>query len=73
IVNSHGVTERIENIAGLIDTPLGPMTITVGKKGSIRLNVKKGLIMTVECLEWILDLIVSETAPGPVKAPQSVF
>jgi len=66
---NHG----IENIAGLIDTPLGPMTITVGKKGSIRLNVKKGLIMTVECLEWILDLIVSETAPSPVKAPQSVF
>ena len=66
---NHG----IENVAGLIDTPLGPMTITVGKKGSIRLNVKKGLIMTVECLEWILDLIVSEKAPNPVKAPQSVF
>ena len=66
---NHG----IENVAGLIDTPLGPMTITVGKKGSIRLNVKKGLIMTIECLEWILDLIISEKAPQPSKAVQSVF
>lgn len=50
-----------------------PMTLTVGKKGSIRLNVKKGLIMTVECLEWILDLITSEKAPGPYKAQTSAF
>ena len=66
---NHG----IENVSGLIDTPLGPMTLTVGKKGSIRLNVKKGLIMTVECLEWILDLITSEKAPGPYKAQTSAF
>ncbi len=66
---NHG----IESISGLIDTPLGPMTVTVGKKGSIRLTVKKGLIMTTECLEWILELIVSENAPQPSKAPQSVF
>ncbi len=66
---NHG----IDSVSGLIDTPLGPMTITVGKKGSMRLNVKKGLVMTIECLEWILDLIMSETAPQSGKAPQSVF
>lgn len=66
---NHG----IETVAGLIDTPLGPLTVTVGKKGSIRMNVKKGLIMTVECLEWILALIKEENAPQPVKAPQSIF
>ncbi|MDD3145976.1 MAG: hypothetical protein PHD82_01630 [Candidatus Riflebacteria bacterium] len=66
---NHG----IDSVAGLIDTPLGPMTITVGKKGSIRLNVKKGLIMTIECLEWILDLITSETAPKAAGAQQPVF
>ena len=64
---NHG----IENVTGLIDTPLGPMTVSVERKGSVRLNVKKGLIMTVECLEWILNLIVSEKAPEPVKALQS--
>jgi hypothetical protein len=32
-----------------------------------------GLIMTVECLEWILDLITSEKAPGPYKAQTSAF
>ncbi|NCB37568.1 MAG: hypothetical protein EOM80_02255 [Erysipelotrichia bacterium] len=66
---NHG----IDSVAGLIDTPLGPLTITVGKKGSVRLNVKKGLIMTVECLEWILALIIEEKAPQPLKAPQSIF
>lgn len=64
---NHG----IEIVSGLIDTPLGPMTLTIGKKGSIRLNVKKGLIMTVECLEWILELITSEKMPAEkAKADQ---
>lgn len=66
---NHG----IETVAGLIDTPLGPLTITVGKKGCIRLNVKKGLIMTTECIEWILALIKEEKLPEAVKPPQSVF
>jgi len=67
---NHG----IDSVAGLVDTPLGPITITVGKKGSIRMNVKKGLIMTVECLEWILSLVRDELAPQPVKTQaQSVF
>ncbi len=66
---NHG----IDSVAGLIDTPLGPMTITVAKNGSIRLAVKKGLIMTIECLEWIISLITSDKAPQPTKGPQSVF
>ncbi|KAF1083169.1 MAG: hypothetical protein GQF41_0936 [Candidatus Rifleibacterium amylolyticum] len=66
---NHG----IESVAGLIDTPLGPLTINVGKKGSIRLNVKKGLIMTLECLDWIMSLIMDEKRPDPIKAPQSAF
>lgn len=61
---NHG----IESVAGLIETPLGPLTITVGKKGSVRLNVKKGLIMTIECLEWILALITDENAPQVAKS-----
>jgi len=65
---NHG----IETVSGLIDTPLGPMTITVGKKGCIRLNVKKGLIMTVECIEWMLALINEEKLPE-IKQPESVF
>ncbi|MBU1109362.1 MAG: hypothetical protein KKB51_21965 [Candidatus Riflebacteria bacterium] len=66
---NHG----IESVAGLIDTPLGPLTITVAKKGSIRLNVKKGLVMTLECIDWVLALIMEEKRPESVKAPQSVF
>lgn len=65
---NHG----IETVAGLIDTPLGPLTVTVGKKGSVRLNVKRGLIMTVECIEWILALIMEEKLPE-FKPVQSVF
>lgn len=65
---NHG----IETVAGMVDTPLGPMTVTVGKKGSVRLNVKKGLIMTAECIEWILALIKEEKLPE-VKQTQSIF
>ncbi len=64
---------EIDSVAGIIDTPLGPLTVTVGKKGSIRMNVKKGLIMTVDCLKWIMALIRDEKAPAPADAPQSVF
>lgn len=64
---------EIESVAGIIDTPLGPLTINVAKKGSIRLTVKKGLVMTLECLDWIMALIMDEKRPEPEKAPQSVF
>lgn len=59
IVNprNHG----LESVSGMIDTPLGPMGLTVGKKGIIRLNVKKGLLLTIECLQWIVERILHET------------
>lgn len=60
---NHG----IESVSGLVDTPLGPMTITVGRKGTIRLNVKRGFILSIDCLNWILALIREE------KPPQKVF
>jgi hypothetical protein len=66
---NHG----IDSVSGIMDTPLGPLTATVGKKGSLRLNVRKGFILTTECLEWIVSLIKEEKAPGPVNAPQSAF
>lgn len=53
---NHG----IESVAGLLDTPLGPITITVGRKGSIRLNVKRGFILTMDCLLWIVGMIRDE-------------
>ena len=57
----------IESVSGLLETPLGKLTVTVSKKGSIRLGVKKGMILTVECLEYILDSIISENGPEPIK------
>lgn len=56
---NHG----IESVAGVVFTPLGQLTLTVGRKGSLRLGVKKGFILTVECLEWLIDLIREEQAP----------
>jgi hypothetical protein len=66
---NHG----IDSVSGIMDTPLGPLTATIGRKGSIRLGVKKGFIVTVDCLEWIISLIKEEKAPEPVNAPQSAF
>lgn len=50
----------IESVSGLLETPLGKLTVTVGKKGTIRLGVKKGMILTVECLEYILDQLIEQ-------------
>lgn len=56
---NHG----IESVAGVMDTPLGQMTVTVSRKGSIRLNVEKGFVLAVECLEWLMVAILDEEAP----------
>jgi hypothetical protein len=53
---NHG----IESISGLVETPLGKMTATVSNKGVIRLGVKKGMILTTECIEYIIRLLTSE-------------
>lgn len=59
---NHG----IESVAGLVDSPLGPLTITVTRKGGLRLNVKKGFILTVDCLLWLTALIRDEQPPEAV-------
>jgi hypothetical protein len=56
---NHG----IDSVSGVVTTPLGSMTVTVGRKGTLRLGVTKGLILNVECLEWLLDLIREEKRP----------
>ena len=53
---NHG----IKSISGMLDTPLGPMNVTVGQKGTIRLGVKRGMLITFDCLVWILDLILDK-------------
>lgn len=58
---NHG----IESVSGLADTPLGPLTITVGRKGSLRFGVKRGFIMTIECILWILKLVCEDKPPLP--------
>lgn len=62
---NHG----IKSISGMLDTPLGPLNITVGQKGIIRLGVKKGMLMTFECLVWILDLILGKRSSGEAANP----
>jgi hypothetical protein len=60
---NHG----IDSVSGVVTTPLGSMTVTVSKKGGLRLGVTKGLIINVECLEWLLDLVREEKRPEPVE------
>ncbi|HNW35184.1 MAG TPA: hypothetical protein PKM25_09655, partial [Candidatus Ozemobacteraceae bacterium] len=59
---NHG----IESVAGLVDSPLGPLTITVTKKGGLRLTVSKGFILTIDCLLWLTALIRDEEPPAAV-------
>lgn len=47
----------IESIAGTADSPLGPLTLTVTRKGAIRFTVKRGFILTVDCIRWALSLL----------------
>lgn len=60
---NHG----IDSVSGVVTTPLGSMTITVSKKGGLRLGVTKGLIINVECLEWIIALVREEERPEAVE------
>ena len=61
--NNH----EINSISGIIETPLGAMTLTVDKKGKVRLGVKRGLIINLDNLNWILELITSDAGPAPIK------
>lgn len=51
---NHG----IDSVAGILETPLGPMTVTVNRKGVLRLAVRKGFILTLDCLLWIMSRIM---------------
>lgn len=53
VSDRHG----IESIAGTADSPLGPLTLTVTRKGAIRFTVKRGFILTVDCIRWALSLL----------------
>ena len=53
---NHG----IESVSGLVDSPLGPITVTVFRKGVIRLGVRRGFILAMDCLLWIVALIREE-------------
>lgn len=64
---NHG----IDSVTGLVDSPLGPLTITVTRKGGLRLKVKKGFILTVDCLKWLLKLIRDEETPQVTVAKET--
>ncbi|MBF0500809.1 MAG: hypothetical protein HQM09_11795 [Candidatus Riflebacteria bacterium] len=70
---NHG----IESVQGIVDSPLGPITVTVGRKGTLRLGVKKGFVMTIDCMLWLMALIRDEKPPqlaspsGGKKTPHS--
>ena len=57
---------QINSISGIIETPLGAMKLSVDKKGKVSLGVKKGLIINLDNLNWIMDLITSEAGPAPI-------
>lgn len=65
IVEPHN--HEIASISGIIETPLGAMKLSVDKKGKVTLGVKKGLIINLTNLNWIMDLITSDSGPAPIK------
>ncbi|MBF0407906.1 MAG: hypothetical protein HQM10_11160 [Candidatus Riflebacteria bacterium] len=60
----YGIVEpknhEIDSVAGLVDSPLGPLNVNLTRKGTIRLSVKKGFVMTIDCIKWILALAKDE-------------
>lgn len=66
---NHG----LESVSGLIDGPLGPMTLSVSTKGKIRLNVRRGFLLTIDCLQWVLAMIRDEKPPRMPQLPASAF
>ncbi|MBF0410948.1 MAG: hypothetical protein HQM10_26625, partial [Candidatus Riflebacteria bacterium] len=47
---------EIDSVSGLVDSPLGPLNVNLSSKGNLRISVKKGFVLTVDCLKWILGL-----------------
>lgn len=54
---------NIEAVSGYVESPLGPINITVSNKGSLKISVKKGFILTLDCLKWLVALILDEKPP----------
>ncbi|MBF0408127.1 MAG: hypothetical protein HQM10_12270, partial [Candidatus Riflebacteria bacterium] len=56
----YGIVEpknhEIDSVSGLVDSPLGPLNVNLSSKGNLRISVKKGFVLTVDCLKWILGL-----------------
>ena len=45
---------HIRSVSGLLDTPTGPMTVTVDDAGGIRLGTRRGYIISLDVIQWIL-------------------
>jgi len=56
---NHG----IDSVKGLVDGPLGPMTVTLSRKGSLGIRIRRGFVMNVDCLEWLMKLIMADSVP----------
>ncbi len=63
---NHGLAA----VSGLIDTPLGPMTLTVAEKGQIKLGIRRGLILTWDLLTWVFDLIIGKHEQQAAEAKE---
>ena len=64
---NHG----IDSVKGLVDSPLGPMTLTVNRKGKLSLCVRKGFVLTLDCLQWVVRLIQDNVLPPIQKMMRS--
>lgn len=67
------INHGIDSVSGVIDGPLGPMTLTVSVKGKIRLTVRKNFLLNVDCLCWALGLIRDNQMPKVPQFPASAF
>jgi len=52
---NHG----IDSVTGIIETPAGPATLAVARKGGVRWRVRKGTVLSVVDIQWLVDLMAS--------------
>lgn len=57
----------ISKVSGLLDTANGPLTVSVSNKGLVRLNVRRGFVMSFDLALWLWSLIRSEGNNDPLK------
>ena len=67
---SSGVVDpgnhQLKGITGLLDSSIGPITVTATSKGALRIGVRKGFIATSDLISWLLCLITG-TKPVPAQ------